>query len=429
MPKRRRISDSVAKSVAHVEGKECNHASCGHRSIVRAPRRRAVPERVRTFTVTPKYRGRFTLVRLRGAYYGELNVPCYDYGNGNVALIARVPGMPNQPELTVMALDAAKNRLDPSRIQYVLQRLVTLPPTEVNVFMCRYYGSVIDQLNAKKTLTPIEKITLRAAIAYNNVVDIHFSTCNNLELLHDKMKINNVSNTNVVVSIHNVAGVDNAFFTGEYMVYGNGQTMFNPLGSIDISGHELGHGVVAMMTATPEAPSGMIYQGHSGAINESFADICGTMLEFWIAAKYNTNATKFDDVKVTPDFLLGEDIATDPLRNMEHPAAAKYPQPETYRGKYWVDPTPDTPESDFGGVHSNSGPSNRCFFLYANSVGIDAAFQTYMAALSTMGATPSYIDYRDKLIEAATAQGTQAAMTNALNSVGLTSDAVSDWSP
>jgi Zn-dependent metalloprotease len=47
--------------------------------------------------------------------------------------------------------------------------------------------------------------------------------------LHDDVKINNVINSNLLLSITGFPNYDNAAFTSKYMIYGDGQTLFNPL--------------------------------------------------------------------------------------------------------------------------------------------------------------------------------------------------------
>ncbi|MDZ7935891.1 MAG: M4 family metallopeptidase, partial [Emticicia sp.] len=81
-----------------------------------------------------------------------------------------------------------------------------------------------------------------------------------------------------IISVINIAdddgkGMDNAFWNGEFMGYGNGRDAFRPLaGALDVAGHEMTHGVI-------EATARLEYQNQSGALNESFADIFGVMID------------------------------------------------------------------------------------------------------------------------------------------------------
>ncbi len=67
--------------------------------------------------------------------------------------------------------------------------------------------------------------------------------------------------------------MDNAFWNGEAMFYGNGKDYFTALPkALDVAGHEISHGVI-------QNTANLRYQGESGALNESFADIFGAMID------------------------------------------------------------------------------------------------------------------------------------------------------
>ena len=76
----------------------------------------------------------------------------------------------------------------------------------------------------------------------------------------------------------------NAFYAGDgIMVFGEGlpggltiggQAWNYLSGALDVTAHELSHGVT-------EFSSNLIYQGESGALNESFSDMMGTSVEFF----------------------------------------------------------------------------------------------------------------------------------------------------
>jgi len=67
--------------------------------------------------------------------------------------------------------------------------------------------------------------------------------------------------------MRNREDMDNAFWNGRFMCYGNGDVSFKPLaGGLDVAGHEMTHGVI-------ENTANLEYNGEAGAINESFADI------------------------------------------------------------------------------------------------------------------------------------------------------------
>ncbi len=73
----------------------------------------------------------------------------------------------------------------------------------------------------------------------------------------------------------------NAFWDGSRMVFGDGNSFYKPFAPLDITGHEITHGL-------SEHSANLIYQGESGALNESFSDIMGACVE-WYADSANAN--------------------------------------------------------------------------------------------------------------------------------------------
>jgi thermolysin len=142
----------------------------------------------------------------------------------------------------------------------------------------------------------------------------------------------------------------NAFYDGDgVMVFGEGLPQGATLGgqrwdylagALDVTAHELSHGVT-------EFTSNLIYQGESGALNESFSDMMGTSVEFF----YQPVGTG----PMKADYLIGEDVVTPGgLRNMANPNA--FGDPDHYSRRY-------TGPLDNGGVHTNSAIGNQWFYL------------------------------------------------------------------
>jgi hypothetical protein len=230
-------------------------------------------------------------------------------------------------------------------------------------------------------------------------------------------------NGGTIISVINVKDengqdMDNAFWSGSAMYYGNGNTGFSsPLAkSLDVAGHEMSHGII-QNTANLE------YAGQSGAMNESFADIFGVMID-------------------RDDWLLGEDVVntsvfqSGALRNMQDPHNGGNQfgdigwQPSHMNE--FVDLT-NTNDGDNGVVHYNSCITNRAFFVFATSVGKDAAEQVYYRALSNyLVRSSQFVDLRIAVIKAATdIHGAQSAVVqaarDAFDSVGIKGDAGGDY--
>jgi len=129
-----------------------------------------------------------------------------------------------------------------------------------------------------------------------------------------------------------------------FMQYGLGDGVsMNPVVGLDVEGHEFTH-----MVVNHNGNGGLIYQGESGALNESFADIFGTCIEFYT---FGTGA----------NWTIGEDVMINLpfLRSMSNPNASQ--NPDTYNGLHWANPS--NLSYDNGGVHINSGVQNFWFYL------------------------------------------------------------------
>jgi Zn-dependent metalloprotease len=111
---------------------------------------------------------------------------------------------------------------------------------------------------------------------------------------------------------------------------------------IDVAGHEYTHGLMKNWIKP-------VYEKESGALNESFADIFGFLVE-----RYAQEGVS--------DWTFGEDAGT--TRNMANPN--EYNQPSTYKTDgYWYSTSNCTPaiSNDYCGVHINSGIQNYWFHL------------------------------------------------------------------
>src|SRR5699024_4086416 len=110
----------------------------------------------------------------------------------------------------------------------------------------------------------------------------------------------------LISTVHVGVKWNNAGWNGKQMIYGDGDgtRMISTSGSLDVIGHEMTHGVI---THTAD----LIYEGESGALNESLADIMGAFIE---------------DKEGNDLWMLGEDIymPSEPgigLRDMKDPAS------------------------------------------------------------------------------------------------------------
>jgi len=227
-------------------------------------------------------------------------------------------------------------------------------------------------------------------------------------------------------SVHYDRGYANAFWDGAQMVFGDGDgEIFGPLtGSIDVTGHELTHGVT-------QYTANLAYQGQSGALNESLSDVFGSL-----AKQHHLGHSTAD-----ADWLIGAGLFRPgvqgvALRSMKEPGTA-YDDPRLGR-----DPQPAhmdgyiETEDDNGGVHLNSGIPNRAFYLTAAEIGgnaYDDPGRIWYATLTsgTLSETAAFTDFAEATQAAARdlfgPESTQlAAVTRAWQTVGVLAPATDD---
>ncbi|MEU8780104.1 M4 family metallopeptidase [Streptomyces sp. NPDC048637] len=156
--------------------------------------------------------------------------------------------------------------------------------------------------------------------------------------------------------VHFGKKVGNAFWSSECgcMLYGDGdgKTFAKPLVVLDVTGHELSHGVVdatANLQPTRIDAEGSQF-GEPGSLNESLADIFGSAVEF------STN-----NPKNPPNYLMGEKLGLDQkfLRRLDKPSLDKLEGAVDY----WSKASYDTE------VHAGSGVSSHAYYLLAEGSG------------------------------------------------------------
>ena len=172
----------------------------------------------------------------------------------------------------------------------------------------------------------------------------------------------NAAGEPMLATVHYGKDYDNAFWNGERMVFGDGDgDIFRGFTeSLTVIAHELSHGVV-------EDAGGLDYQGQSGALNESIADVFGVLAE-----QHHRGQTADEATWLVGEGIFTEAVQGSALRSLAAPGTAydddvlgKDPQPAHMSG-YVVT------NDDNGGVHINSGIPNHAFYLVAKALGGNA---------------------------------------------------------
>ena len=145
-----------------------------------------------------------------------------------------------------------------------------------------------------------------------------------------------------------------------FVAVGCGSKWSNDLtnfGSFDLLAHEYAHLVVSA-----NGRGGLTAAGESGALNEAIADCMSVATDFYINGDSVANWQIADGV-------TGNGVPN--MRDLSNPkmsgggifnsATLSYPQPDTYQGENWVDPT--NMSYDNGGIHFNNGVFNYWFYL------------------------------------------------------------------
>ncbi len=189
------------------------------------------------------------------------------------------------------------------------------------------------------------------------------------------------------------ADSENAAWISEaqQMVYGDGGTIFKPLAyALDVAGHEFTHGIT-------DNTAQLVYEGQSGALNESYSDVFGAMID-------------------RANWTIGETIVKSPpypvpyLRSLQDPEIGGNYDPSNPLTGVGQPGTmsnyanlPLSRKADNGGVHINSGiPSHAAYFI-AQAIGKEKMEQIYYRTL-TQYLTPdaNFADAGRATVQAAT---------------------------
>ncbi|MFK9094009.1 M4 family metallopeptidase [Bacillus salipaludis] len=221
----------------------------------------------------------------------------------------------------------------------------------------------------------------------------------------------------IISKVHYGNNYNNASWNGRWMTYGDGDGEFfiSLSAGLDVAAHEMTHGVI---THT----ANLVYRNQSGALNESFADVFGALVD--------------DD-----DWEMGEEIMAPAakadgvtrLRSLSNPNSVVVSNADrraysTNGGVYpaHMDEFYNMPTSvDGGGVHVNSSITNHAAYLIGQEIGRHKLGQIYYRAISVY-LTPNsdFSDARKAIVQSAIdiyGEGSEeeAAAAAGFDSVGI----------
>jgi Zn-dependent metalloprotease len=196
----------------------------------------------------------------------------------------------------------------------------------------------------------------------------------------------------IVSKVHYGNNYNNAFWNGSYMTYGDGDGEFfiSLSAGLDVAAHEMTHGIISKS-------ANLAYRNQSGALNESFADVFGALV---------------DD----SDWEMGEDIMAPAakedgvtrLRSLSDPnsVVVSNPQRAAYGSGVYpahMDEFYEMPLNvDNGGVHVNSSITNHAAYLTGQEIGREKLGQIYYRALTVyLTSNSDFSDARQAIVQSA----------------------------
>ncbi len=194
--------------------------------------------------------------------------------------------------------------------------------------------------------------------AVNEAYDYSGTTYDFYKEIFERNSLDN-KGMSLISSVHYGKNINNAFFNGEQMLYGDGdgKTFIRFTKALDVVAHELTHGVIMH-------ESNLEYLNESGALNEHFADAMSALVKQWHLQQTVEEADwLMGDAIMVPSFgvkSLRTFTADKAYEN--HPVLGTDRQPKHIKDKY-------TGSEDNGGVHINSGIPNHAFYLVAIKIG------------------------------------------------------------
>lgn len=218
--------------------------------------------------------------------------------------------------------------------------------------------------------TAVNDFTVNKAYDTSGFVRDYFKTT------FDYNSIDNAG-LDIISNVHYGTDYNNAFWDGDEMTYGDGdgQEFKDFASAIDVVAHELAHGITQFL-------ANLEYRSQSGALNEHFSDVFGTIIK----QKYLKQ-----DISEA-DWLIGDTVVTDAfpgvaIRSMKAPGTANdFDNQPDHMDNYY------SGMADNQGVHINSGIPNKAFYLSCLEIGLDDCALIWFETLKGLWRTANFND-------------------------------------
>lgn len=221
----------------------------------------------------------------------------------------------------------------------------------------------------------------------------------------------------IISKVHYGNNYNNASWNGRWMTYGDGDGVFmtSLSAGLDVAAHEMTHGVITHS-------ANLVYRNQSGALNESFADVFGALVDnsdWEMGEDIMAPAAKADGVTVLRSLSNPNSVVvSNEQRRAYSTNGGVYPD---HMDEFYNMPT----SVDGGGVHVNSSITNHAAYLIGQEIGREKLGQIYYRAL-TVYLTPNsdFSDARQAIVQSAIdiygeSSEEQASVQSGFDSVGI----------
>jgi bacillolysin len=221
----------------------------------------------------------------------------------------------------------------------------------------------------------------------------------------------------IISRVHYGTNYNNASWNGRWMTYGDGDGVFmtSLSAGLDVAAHEMTHGVITHS-------ANLVYRNQSGALNESFADVFGALVDdsdWEMGEDIMAPAAKADGVTVLRSLSNPNSvIVSNEQRRAYSTNGGVYPD---HMDEFYYMPT----SVDGGGVHVNSSITNHAAYLIGQEIGREKLGKIYYRALTVyLTSNSNFSDARQAIIQSAIdiyGEGSveEAAAKTGFDSVGI----------
>lgn len=173
-------------------------------------------------------------------------------------------------------------------------------------------------------------------------------------------------NARIRSAVHIGINWNNAFWSSEYKLMGygdgDGKTFKDLTHGLDVAAHEITHAVTS-------STARLVYAAEPGALNESYSDFFGKMVDYDSGNWYIGHT------------IMAESSSAKGIRNMINPEEFKQPSHNEHPRKIPTDGFCWS-GNDYCGVHRNSGIPNRAAALIVEAIGKEKTERMYYTVLT-----------------------------------------------